>query len=160
MQGWLSKEHNRTLQQIQKVVKTMKLENSAEPISNLSDSNQDGTCVANINAAGRRRRLIFGIVQFVIATAVLGVLVSVGVDRLWRLPVFLLFFAASVGIFQWRDKTCVALAKLGTREVNNGTEEIKDQNELSQVRQQARKVMIKAFLTAVFLTLLALAYPG
>lgn len=138
----------------------MKLESSLEPIANRSKSSQKDACVANINAAGRRRRLIFGIVQFVIAIAVFGVLVAAGVERLWRLPLVLLFWAAGVGFFQWRDQTCVALAKLGTREVVGGTERIEDQSELSQVRQQARKVMLKAFLAAAILTLLALAYPG
>jgi hypothetical protein len=123
-------------------------------------SNEGGeVCVANIDTAGRRRRLTFGIIQFVLAIAVLVVLMVVGVDRLWRLPLLLLFWAAAVGFFQWRDKTCVGLARLNARQLNGGIEKIEDQAELAQVQWQARKVVIKAFLVAVPLTLIALVLP-
>jgi hypothetical protein len=42
---------------------------------------------------------------FVFALVVLFVLLAVGADRFWRLPLFLLFWGAANGYFQWRDKT-------------------------------------------------------
>jgi hypothetical protein len=71
-----------------------------------------------------------------------------------------LFWAASVGFFQWRDKTCVALSRVGSREVLGHVEKIEDEGELAQVQRQARKLIVKALLVAIALTLLALAYPG
>jgi hypothetical protein len=62
-------------------------------------------CIANISPRERLKRLIGGAIPFVIALAILAWQVSTHVDRLWRLPLFLLFMAAAAGYFQWRDKT-------------------------------------------------------
>ena len=62
-------------------------------------------CIANISPRERRKRLIGGIVQFVITLAILATLLATGADRLWRLPLFLLFWGAASGYFQWRDHT-------------------------------------------------------
>jgi hypothetical protein len=62
-------------------------------------------CIANISPSERRKRLIGGVVPFVIAIVLLAVLISSGADRLWRLPLFLLYWSATSGFFQWRDKT-------------------------------------------------------
>jgi hypothetical protein len=62
-------------------------------------------CIANISPRERRKRLVAGIVQLVITLAILSALVAAGVDRLWRLPLVLLFWGAAIGYFQWRDQT-------------------------------------------------------
>jgi hypothetical protein len=51
------------------------------------------------------------------------------------------------------------LASRGSRQITDEIEKIEDTAELAQVRRQARKVNIKAFLTAILLTLIALALP-
>jgi hypothetical protein len=43
--------------------------------------------------------------------------------------------------------------------LNGKEEKIEDEAELAQVRRQARKVNIQAFLAAIALTLIALALP-
>ncbi|HKG55205.1 MAG TPA: hypothetical protein VKB04_13165 [Anaerolineales bacterium] len=63
------------------------------------------TCIANISPLERQKRLRFGITQFVIALVILGIMLAFGVDRLWRLPLFFLFWASTIGYFQARDKT-------------------------------------------------------
>ncbi len=67
--------------------------------------NDEEACVPNISPRERRKRLAFGIVAFAFALAGLAGLMSAHADRLWRVPLFLLFFGATVGFFQWRDKT-------------------------------------------------------
>jgi hypothetical protein len=62
-------------------------------------------CLPNISPRERLKRLIGGVIPVVIAIAILAWLMSSGADRLWRLPLFLLFVAAASGFFQWRDKT-------------------------------------------------------
>lgn len=62
-------------------------------------------CIANISPAERRKRLNFGIIQFVITLVILGVFLITGADKLWRLILFLPFAAAATGYFQARDKT-------------------------------------------------------
>lgn len=71
-----------------------------------SESEELGeVCISNLSPAERRKRLLGGVAGFVIALVVLAVLIASGADRLWRLPLFLLFFGAANGYFQWRDKT-------------------------------------------------------
>lgn len=65
----------------------------------------DASCISNISPPERRKRLLSGVVGFVVALAILAVLLAAGADRLWRLPLFLLFWAAAIGYFQWRDQT-------------------------------------------------------
>ncbi len=137
----------------------MKLESTIPVVPNPKSEQVGEVCIANIDTAGRRGRLTFGIVQFVFALAILVVLMATGVDRLWRLPLLFLFWAAATGFFQWRDKTCVGLARLNARQLTGGVEKIKDPAELAQVQRQARKVIVKAFLAAIPLTLIALVLP-
>ncbi|GJQ36631.1 MAG: hypothetical protein JETCAE01_26410 [Anaerolineaceae bacterium] len=71
-----------------------------------SESEEIGeVCISNISPAERRKRLLAGVIGIVIALVILVVLIASGADRLWRLPLFLLFWGAANGYFQWRDKT-------------------------------------------------------
>ena len=117
------------------------------------------TCVPNISPRERLKRLIGGLIPFVIALAILTWLISANADRLWRLPLFILFVSAASGFFQWRDKTWVGLASRSSRNLTDNIEKIEDAAELAQVRRQARKVNIESFLAAIVLTLIALALP-
>ncbi|HLO34316.1 MAG TPA: hypothetical protein VK249_34545 [Anaerolineales bacterium] len=69
------------------------------------DEKLEEVCIANISPLERQKRLRFGIIQFILSLIVLGVLIVFGVDRLWRLPLLFMFWAAAVGYFQARDKT-------------------------------------------------------
>ncbi len=62
-------------------------------------------CIPNISRRERRKRLIAGVIQFAIGLAVLAVLIALGANRWWRLPLFLMFWGAAGRFFQWRDKT-------------------------------------------------------
>lgn len=74
----------------------------------LSPSEHEGAgevCIANISPLERRKRLVFGIWQLVITLVALAVLLVLGVNPLWRLPLFFMFSAATVSCFQAFDKT-------------------------------------------------------
>jgi len=62
-------------------------------------------CIANISPRERQLRMRFGVGQFVITLVILGVMVALDVNPLWRLPLLFMFWAAAVGYFQARDKT-------------------------------------------------------
>jgi hypothetical protein len=62
-------------------------------------------CIPNISPLERRKRLNFAIRQFITSLVVLGVLIVLDVNPLWRLPLFLMFSASAVSYFQARDKT-------------------------------------------------------
>lgn len=61
--------------------------------------------VANIGTAERRKRLVFGIVALGVGAAIAILLVLIQAPLVWRLPLFLPFFAGALGVFQARDKT-------------------------------------------------------
>ena len=62
-------------------------------------------CISNISPLERRKRLRFGISQFITTLVILVILIALGADPLWRLPLLFMFWAAAVGYFQARDKT-------------------------------------------------------
>ncbi|HJS18754.1 MAG TPA: hypothetical protein VJ785_08395 [Anaerolineales bacterium] len=62
-------------------------------------------CIANISPLERQKRLRFGIGQFIFTLLILGVMIFLDLDPLWRLPLLLMFWAAASGYFQARDKT-------------------------------------------------------
>jgi hypothetical protein len=116
-------------------------------------------CIPNISSPERRKRLLSGVVTLVITLTILWILISIGASRWWRIALLPLFMGTAIGFFQWLDKTCVALAARGTYNLNNKEEKMEDQVVLAQVRQQARRVQLKALLAAIPLTLIALALP-
>ncbi len=124
------------------------------------DDASGDVCIPNISPAERRKRLRMGVVMITMSLVILAALVTTGASRWWRLPLLLLFAAAATGYFQWRDKTCVALARVNARKTGSTEEPIEDAAELAQVRRQARQVEIKAAVAAISLTLIALALPA
>ncbi len=77
-----------------------------ESFSPNEDQHDNGeACISNISPRERLKRLIGGVIPFVIALVILTWQISADVDRLWRLPLFILFVSAASGYFQWRDKT-------------------------------------------------------
>ena len=73
--------------------------------SSQQDDETGVVCIANISPHERQRRLRFGVTQFVTTLIVLGSLLALDVNPLWRLPLLCMFWAAAVGYFQARDKT-------------------------------------------------------
>jgi pilus assembly protein TadC len=73
--------------------------------NDLSREEAGEVCVANISLLERQKRLIFGIRQFIFTLIILGILIALHVNPLWRLPLLFMFWAAAVGYFQARDKT-------------------------------------------------------
>lgn len=62
-------------------------------------------CVPNISLGERRKRLLSGLIMFAIGLGALAGLLAIGINPLWRLALFPVFFGAGAGFFQWRDKT-------------------------------------------------------
>jgi len=73
----------------------------------LSSENQETgeVCIANISPFERKIRLKFAIGQFVITLVILGVMIALDLDPLWRLLLLFTFSASAVSYFQARDKT-------------------------------------------------------
>ena len=73
--------------------------------SSPTDEEDGEVCISNISPLEQQKRLRFGINQFIVTLVILGLLIAFGADRLWRLPLLLMFWASAVGYFQARDKT-------------------------------------------------------
>jgi len=61
--------------------------------------------VGNIGTGERRKRLVFGIMAFGAGIVIAVLLVAARAPLVWRLPLFLVFYAGALGVFQARDKT-------------------------------------------------------
>ena len=79
--------------------------NSAGLTPNQNEEERGEVCIANISPRERLKRLIGGVIPFALALGILTWQISTNADRLWRLPLFILFAAAASGFFQWCDKT-------------------------------------------------------
>ena len=76
-------------------------------LNNFSNGKEDDgeVCIANISPLERQKRLRFGIRQFIFSLVILGILIVLHLNPLWRLLLLFMFWAAAVGYFQARDKT-------------------------------------------------------
>jgi hypothetical protein len=72
----------------------------------VNESVPDGSvCIANIGPKQQQLRLRFGLVMFAIGIIVAALVILTGVDRAWRISLFLPFYLGAIGYFQARDKT-------------------------------------------------------
>jgi hypothetical protein len=117
------------------------------------------TCIPNIGPRERHRRLIVGVVMLGVALTLAAVLVLFGAPRVWRLLVAAPAWIAGLGLFQVKEKTCVALAARGLRNLDQGDERISDAIELRQVRSQSRRVHLEAIAFAVAVVVIVMLFP-
>jgi len=73
--------------------------------SSPQDQEVGEVCIANISPQERKKRMRFGIRQFVTALVILGILIALHVNPLWRLLLFFMFSAATTSYIQALDKT-------------------------------------------------------
>jgi hypothetical protein len=112
-----------------------------------------GVCPANIGPAERRKRWVVGVVAVTVCVTAAVLLSLNGASRYWRLLLFLPLWTAALGIFQARAQVCVAFAARGVRNLD-GKQEAQPAAELAAVRREARRVHVRALLTALVLTAL------
>lgn len=65
----------------------------------------EGVCIPNIGPRERQKRMRFGLVVLGAGAAALVALLVAGVQPLFRLPLFLVFWLGLIGVFQAREKT-------------------------------------------------------
>ena len=114
------------------------------------------TPLANIGPRGCRRRGRMGWVWLALGAAYVAWLATRGASSAWYAASAIPFFLGTLGYFQARERTCVFLAVVGQRNLDEGAERIGDAAELERVRREARGVWLRALGAALVLTLLAL----
>ena len=117
------------------------------------------TEAANIGPRERRKRRLLGIVSLTVAVGVAFVLVSFCAPRWSRLVVFFPLWLAGLGLFQAREKTCIALAARGVCNMDAGEVTIKDGALAAQLREKAAAVHRRALLVAAAITVVILIFP-
>jgi hypothetical protein len=115
--------------------------------------------IANIGLAERRKRHRFGVVALLLGVALVWVARSLGLPVWGRAFAALFFFLGFTGIFQARAHTCVALARHGVRDMDQGPETIDDPVQLAAVRSQARSVLVRSAVATLLVTIASLALP-
>ena len=69
------------------------------------DEEVGDVCIPNISPKERKKRARFAIQYFIFTLIVLGALLALDVNPLWRLPLFFMFSAATTSYIQSLDKT-------------------------------------------------------
>ena len=79
--------------------------NTNPNFSSHKDEEIGEVCIANISPQERKKRAQFAIRQVIVTLFILGVLVILDVNPLWRLLLFFMFSAATTSYIQALDKT-------------------------------------------------------
>ena len=74
-------------------------------LSSPEDEEIGEVCIPNISPTERKKRVQFAVRYFLFTLFVLGMLIAVDVNPLWRLPLFFMFSAATTSYIQALDKT-------------------------------------------------------
>jgi hypothetical protein len=114
-------------------------------------------CIPNIGPRERRRRLIGGVGVFAFGAIAAALLIAFGVQRAWRIALFVPMWGGALGLLQVKEKTCVALVARREQNLDGGNEAVDDPEVLAQMKRQARKVHVRAVLLALAITTAILA---
>jgi hypothetical protein len=95
---------------------------------------------------------------FVAVACVVAFRVS-GASALLSSSVFVPLFVSGLGFAQAKEQTCVALAAIKQKNLDQGSEPMEDPAELESIRAQSGKVILYAALAAATLTALTLLVP-
>jgi cephalosporin-C deacetylase-like acetyl esterase len=116
-------------------------------------------CIPNIGPHERKKRLWAGAIILSVAAVIALALVVAPIDRAWRLLAFVPFWAGVTSLFQVYEKTCVALAARGVKNLDTAEERVTDTGELDQIERQARRVRVEGLVVAALVTLVLVALP-
>jgi len=114
----------------------------------------------NIGPREERKRRLMGIAALTVGIGLAFVLVVFSAPRWSRLAVFFPIWMAGLGLFQAREKICIALAARGTCNMDAGEEAIADDDLIEHLRDRARTINRRALFTAAIITIVALIFPS
>jgi hypothetical protein len=118
----------------------------------------EARCAGNLGPKQRRQRFVIGWVGLAVCTLAVTLLALDGAPRLWRLPLIVPWWIAALGVLQARSNVCVALAARGLQQLDRAPEP-QPHAELTLVRQEARRIHVRALLMALSLTVVSLLIP-
>ncbi|BCX03345.1 MAG: hypothetical protein KatS3mg053_1283 [Candidatus Roseilinea sp.] len=110
----------------------------------------------NIGPKERQKRLIIGIAGITVGVIAFVLMRAVTAPWWANLALLPIFFAGASGLIQWREKTCVAFASRGVRNLDKGIEPINDEAEKQALRERAAKIRLKSFAFGALATAFAI----
>lgn len=116
--------------------------------------------VVNIGPREERKRRLMGIVALTVGIGLAFLLVVLAAPRWSRLAIFFPVWMAGLGLFQAREKICIALAARGTCNMDAGEVQIADDSLIEQLQTRARLINRRALFTAAAITIVALIFPS
>jgi hypothetical protein len=116
--------------------------------------------LANIGPRESWKRRALGIAALIAGAVLVFSLFVINAPRAYRLLVFFPMWIAALGLFQAKERTCVALAGRGTCNMDSGEIEIHDNDLAERLKLKARRINRQALITAATVTLVALAFPS
>jgi len=108
---------------------------------------QPGVC--NIGPAQQRRRLLLGVVSFLLSIGLVAAVVAVGWPRWTLLAAVFPLYGAAMGYFQYRERFCVGFAGIGVFDVGDGTNQVLDEAALAADRKRAVRLNAKSLAVGV-----------
>jgi len=108
---------------------------------------QPGVC--NIGPAQQRRRLLLGVVSFLLSIGLVAAVVAVGWPRWALLAAVFPLYGAAMGYFQYRERFCVGFAGIGVFDVGDGTNQVLDEAALAADRKRAVRLNAKSLAVGV-----------
>jgi hypothetical protein len=126
----------------------------------LKSTQRSGDGLSNIGPREIMKRRILGVAALCAGAALAFGLFAMGAPRLYRLTIFFPIWIAALGLFQARERTCVALAGKGVCNLDAGEVEIIDRALDKRLRQKAKQINKRALIAAATVTLVAVAFPA
>ena len=117
------------------------------------------TAATNIGPREVRKRRLMGIVALTAGVGLAFLSVIFQAPRWSRLLVFFPIWLAGLGLFQAREKICIALAARGVCNMDAGEESIADRALAARLREKASAVHRRALLVAAAITVVVLVFP-
>lgn len=114
---------------------------------------------ANIGPRERAKRRVMGIVALVCGVGLAFLMVVLEAPRWSRALVFFPVWLAGLGMFQARERTCIALAARGRCNFDAGEEAVADAALAARLREKAKGINRRAMVVAAVITTVVLLFP-
>jgi hypothetical protein len=119
-------------------------------------SSNSPTC-QNLGPGQIRKRLVLGVLAFVIGLIMSICFVVFNVNDWIRAAVFIPYLFGYLGLFQAKQKTCVFLALQDKQNLDHGNESVSDNTTRSLLRKTSYGIILRAVGFALLCTYLTLA---
>ncbi len=110
--------------------------------------------VCNIGPKESQNRLIIGIVMLVISIVLTVLIFLFEWSSLFGILIFFPLAGSFLGFLQAKNKTCIALAAQGQRNLDSGAENIEDQDIIARLKDKGNAIVTRTVLYAAILTAL------